>query len=85
MYINLKVVLKVDKEIAKIQKSVGVCQGDNMAPALFLFLMSAVDETLELEWRKASIEVLTVAHTLDDKLDTASEARILLVEAIVAT
>jgi hypothetical protein len=46
MYTDLKVVLKIDKEITKIMQSVGVRQGDNMAPVLFLFLMSAAAETL---------------------------------------
>ena len=45
-------------------------QGDNMALVLFLFLMSVVAETLELKWWKASIEVLTVVHTPDKKLNT---------------
>ncbi len=50
MYTNLKVVLKIDKEITEIVQSVGVQQGDNMAPALFLFLMSVAAETLEPAW-----------------------------------
>ena len=70
MYTDLKVVLKIDKEIAEIMQSVGVRQGDNMAPVLFLFLMSAAAETLELAWRQANIEVLTVAHSPDNELDT---------------
>ncbi len=69
MYTDLKVVLKIDKEIAEIMQSVGVRQGDNMAPVLFLFLMSAAAETLEPAWRQAGIEVLTVAHTPDDEID----------------
>jgi hypothetical protein len=47
MYTDLKVVLKIDKEIHDIVQSVGICQGDNMAPVLFLFLMSAAAETLK--------------------------------------
>jgi hypothetical protein len=50
MYTDLKVVLKIDKEITEIVQSVGVRQGDNMAPVLFLFLMSAAAETLEPAW-----------------------------------
>ena len=41
-------VLKIEKEIVEIPQSVGVCQGDNMAPVLFLFLMTAFAETLEI-------------------------------------
>ncbi len=71
MYTNITVViLKIDKEICEILQSVGVRQGDNMAPILFLFLMSAAAETLELAWKRANIEVLTVAHTPANELDT---------------
>ncbi len=33
---------------------------------LFLFLMSAAAETLELEWKRADLEVLTIAHFPDN-------------------
>jgi hypothetical protein len=69
MYTDLKVVLKIDKEIHDIIQSIGICQGDSMAPVLFLFLMSAAAETLESAWKKANIEVLTVAHSPDNALD----------------
>jgi hypothetical protein len=46
MYTNLKVVLKIEKEVKEIMQSVGVRQCDNMVPDLFLFLMSAAAETL---------------------------------------
>jgi hypothetical protein len=68
MYTDLKVVLKIDKEICDIIQSIGVCQGNNMAPVLFLFLMSAAAETLKSAW-KNNIKVLTVAHSPDDALD----------------
>jgi hypothetical protein len=71
MYADLKVVLKINKEIWEILQSVEVQQDNNMAFVLFLFLMSAAAETLQVEWRKANIEVLTVAHTQDNKLDTS--------------
>ena len=70
MYTDLKVVLKIDKEITEIMQSVGVQQGDSMAPVLFLFLKSAAAETLESAWQQAGIEVLTMAHTPDNELDT---------------
>ena len=41
-----------------------------MGPVLFLFLMSAVAETLELEWKKAGIKVLTIAHSPDDEINS---------------
>jgi hypothetical protein len=70
IYTNLKVVLKIEKEVCEILQSVGVQQGDNMAPVLFLYLMSAAAETLELEWKKAGIKVLTVAHSPDEEINS---------------
>jgi hypothetical protein len=70
MYTDLRVVLKNDKEIQEIPQIVGIWQGNNMAPVLFLFLMSVAAEMLKSAWKQAGIEVLTVAHTPDDKLDT---------------
>ncbi len=49
IYQDLVVVLKIEKEVVELTQSVGVRQGDNMAPVLFLFLMSAFAETLETE------------------------------------
>jgi hypothetical protein len=59
-YQDLVVVLKIEKEVVEIPQTVGVCQGNNMAPVLFLFLMSAFAETLEAEWKRAGIEICTV-------------------------
>jgi hypothetical protein len=70
IYTDLKVVLKIDKKIKEIPQSGGVQQGNNMAPVLFLFLMSVAAEMLESAWKQAGIKVLTVAHTPDNKLDT---------------
>ncbi len=48
-YQDLVIVLKIKREVVELPQSVGVQQGDNMAPVLFLFLMSAFAETLEAE------------------------------------
>jgi hypothetical protein len=48
-YCDLLVVLKIEKEVVGLPQMVGVRQGDNMAPVLFLFLMSAFAETLKAE------------------------------------
>ncbi len=46
IYRNNTFVLKIENEIAEIPQTVGVRQGDNMAPVLFLFLMTAFAEML---------------------------------------
>ena len=56
MYMDLTVVLKLGKSIAEISLSVGVRQGDNMAPALFIFLVSAFAKSLEAIWEKTALE-----------------------------
>ena len=43
---------KLKEEKVEIPQSVGVRQGDNMAPVLFLFLMTAFAETLEIVWKQ---------------------------------
>ena len=68
MYSELKVVLKIGKEISKIDQTVGVRQGDPMSPVLFLFIMSAFAETLEQEWETASIPKASFHHTPLDNL-----------------
>ena len=55
LYINLKVAFKIGKLRVKILQEVGVKQGDNMAPVLFLFLMSAFPEILEDVWKREGI------------------------------
>ena len=60
IYQDLVVVLKIEKEVVKLPQTVGVCQGNNMAPVLFLLLMSVFAETLETEWQQEGIEVCTV-------------------------
>jgi hypothetical protein len=70
MYTDLVVVLKIEIEFQEIMQSVGVHQGDNMAPVLFLFLMSVAAKTLEVKWREDGIAVLKVAHSSDNKLES---------------
>ena len=68
IYQDLVVVLKIEKETVELPQSVGVRQGDNMAPVLFLFLMSAFAETLKIEWKAAGIDVCTVRSIVRRKL-----------------
>ncbi len=39
-----------------------------MAPVLFLFLMTAFAETLEIVWREKEIPILSVMMASDDNL-----------------
>ena len=55
MYANTKVRLIIGKIDTSIPFTVGVKQGDSMAPVLFLFLVMAFAETLEKEWDKAKL------------------------------
>jgi hypothetical protein len=50
IYRNNTCVLQIENKIREIPRTVGVRQGDNMAPVLFLFLMTAFAETLEIVW-----------------------------------
>ena len=61
-------VLKIEKEKVEIPQTVGVRQGDNMAPVLFLFLMTAFAETLEIVWREQAIPILRVMTTSNDNM-----------------
>ena len=50
MYDKSIVKLIIEKSETSIDFKVGVKQGDNMAPVLFLFLMMTFTKTLESEW-----------------------------------
>ena len=73
IYQDLVVVLKIERETVELPQSVGVRQGDNMAPVLFLFLMSAFAETLEIEWKAAGIDVCTVHSIVGCRLALEEE------------
>jgi hypothetical protein len=60
MYQDLVVILKIEEEVVELPQSVGVQQGDNMAPVLFLLLMSAFAEMLEAKWKNVGIGVCMV-------------------------
>jgi hypothetical protein len=49
----------------------GICQGDNMAPVLFLFLMTAFVETLTSVPKQQEIPVLQVMTATRDNLTSA--------------
>jgi hypothetical protein len=66
IYRNNTCVLKIENEIREIPQTVGVRQGDNMAPVLFLFLMTAFAKTLELVWKDHNIPILNVMTATDE-------------------
>jgi hypothetical protein len=68
IYTDNVCVLKIEKETVEIPQTVGVRQGDNMAPVLFLFLMTAFAETLEIVWREQAIPILRVMTTSNDNM-----------------
>ena len=53
MYTDVSVKLQVGKEKRMIPYTVGVQQGDNMAPVLFLFVMQAFTENLKVTLTEA--------------------------------
>jgi hypothetical protein len=60
--------LKIEKEIVEIPQSVGMQQGNNIAPVLFLILVTAFTETLEMVWREQEIFILSVMTASKDNL-----------------
>ena len=55
-------------KLKRSPQSLGVCQGDNMVPVLFLFLMTAFAETLKLVWKQMDIPILSVMTAADENL-----------------
>jgi hypothetical protein len=68
IYTNNICVLKIEKDTVEIPQSVGMQQGNNMVPVLFLFLMTAFAETLEILWREQEIPILSVMTASKDNL-----------------
>jgi len=68
IYRNNTYVLKIENEITEISQTVGVWQGDNMAPVLFLFLMTAFAKTLEIVWKDQDIPIISVMTAADEHL-----------------
>ena len=69
MYTDLIVVLKIGKSAKEILQEVGVRQGDNMAPVLFLFLMNAFAESLEKIWKLKGLERVTVVRASEEDFE----------------
>ncbi len=58
----------IEREVREIPQEVGVQQGNNMAPVLFLFLVTAFAESLKMEWKCENIKVDTVMTATDDQI-----------------
>ena len=69
MYQDLVVIVKVGNEERKIPQTVGVRQGDNLSPVLFIFMMSTFAEALENEWGKNSMRQAEFVRVSHDELD----------------
>mmetsp|Transcript_22885 Transcript_22885/g.52542 ORF Transcript_22885/g.52542 Transcript_22885/m.52542 type:complete len:261 (+) Transcript_22885:134-916(+) len=69
MYTDLTVVLKIGKSVKEILQEVGVRQGDNMAPVLFLFLMNAFADSLETIWESKGLERMQVVRASDEDFE----------------
>jgi hypothetical protein len=65
LYENVELKLNSGSAKNKIPYSVGVKQGDAMAPVLFIALMQARAETLEDEWEAADIQTVDLCHFKD--------------------
>ena len=69
MYQDLIVIVKVGNEERKILQTVGVRQGDNLSPVLFLFMMFAFAEALENEWEKNGMRQAEFVRVSHDEMD----------------
>ena len=64
MYWDLKIVLKIGKVEEKMVHTGGLRQGDCVAPVLLLFMVMAFTKTLEKEWIKAGLQMVTLKQHL---------------------
>lgn len=70
LYTDLKVVIKIGKNKIEIFQGVGVRQGDNMAPVLFLFLMAAVSDLIDQAWESEGIEKVEFMRPSNEDFQT---------------
>ena len=55
MYTDIKIKLGIDKAEVMFNSTSGVKQGDNLAPALFLFAIQATIETMHRKWSSMNL------------------------------
>ena len=73
LYTDITIELKGYGKGFTIPSTVGVKQGDNLAPVLFIFFINAVAESIEPEWEEAGIEVPILSSYSDN--DAKQEKR----------
>jgi hypothetical protein len=66
LYENLVISFSLGKEKLEIHQSVGVRQGDNMAPVLFLFVMTAFYDLLDQSYATHDVEIIGFATESDE-------------------
>ena len=64
MYGDLKNFLKIGKVEKNMGQTVGARQGDCMATFLFLFMVMEFSNTLEKEWIKSGLQMVTLKQHL---------------------
>ena len=72
LYKDVNIEYKVGKKKFGIISTVGVKQGNNLAPILFLFVMQAAMDTLEVVWKENKIETPEFMWAPDDEDGTAN-------------
>ena len=60
MYQDLKVVIKIEKIEETMIQTVVIIQGYCMAPVLFLFMVMDFSETLEKQWKRTCLNMITL-------------------------
>jgi hypothetical protein len=77
LYTDLKLVLKLGKLNTETLQEVGARQGDNMAPVLFLFVMTAFADLMEMgnEFCSAGISRPEMVRDLTRPSQRASRSR----------
>ena len=60
--------LKIESEVEEIPQSIGVRQGDNMAPVCLLFLMTVFAEMLKLVCKQKEIQILSIMKIANEHL-----------------
>ena len=60
MYQDLKVVLNIGKTEETMSQTVGVREGGCVTPVLFIFMVMAFAKTLEREWTRTGLNMITL-------------------------